>query len=180
MPHFLFYGPPGTGKTSTILALARDLFGPEMVKDRVLELNASDERGIDVVREKVKSFAQTTAGAAPSKEYPCPAYKIIILDEADAMTKDAQSALRFSAYLRFFCFLIAAKSSNNFMEYVKLTAAIPLLIFSLRRTMEQYSKLTRFCLICNYISRYDVKQAYLILVCVHHMLIVNLICPQNY
>ena len=114
----LFYGPPGTGKTSTVLALAKELYGPELVKTRVLELNASDERGISIVREKVKDFARMQL-SNPSAEYraryPCPPYKIIILDEADSMTQDAQSALR--------------------------------------RTMETYSKITRFCLICNYVTR---------------------------
>lgn len=114
----LFYGPPGTGKTSTILALAKELYGPEFVKQRVLELNASDERGISIVREKVKDFARMQLTSPPpgyKDRYPCPPFKIIILDEADSMTQDAQSALR--------------------------------------RTMETYSKITRFCLICNYVTR---------------------------
>lgn len=114
----LFYGPPGTGKTSTILALAKELYGPEMFRTRVLELNASDERGISIVREKVKDFARMQLSNPPlhyKDKYPCPPYKIIILDEADSMTQDAQSALR--------------------------------------RTMETYSKITRFCLICNYVTR---------------------------
>ncbi|KAI9834732.1 MAG: Subunit of heteropentameric Replication factor C (RF-C) [Sarea resinae] len=119
LPHMLFYGPPGTGKTSTVLALAKELYGPELIKTRVLELNASDERGISIVREKVKDFARMQLSNAPSpayrSKYPCPPYKIIILDEADSMTQDAQSALR--------------------------------------RTMETYSKITRFCLICNYVTR---------------------------
>lgn len=117
----LFYGPPGTGKTSTILALAKSLFGPALYRSRILELNASDERGIGIVRDKVKNFARaqlsqpTGLDAAYRAQYPCPPFKIIILDEADSMTQDAQSALR--------------------------------------RTMETYSRITRFCLVCNYVTR---------------------------
>ena len=115
LPHLLFHGSPGTGKTTTILAVARALYGPELYKSRILELNASDERGISVIREKVKSFAQGSVGNQRTPGYPCPKFKLIILDEADTMTADAQSALR--------------------------------------RVMEAYSRVTRFCLICNYVTR---------------------------
>lgn len=60
------YGPPGTGKTSTILALAKEMFGPDFYRQRVLELNASDERGIQVVREKVKKFSQRKIAKHPN------------------------------------------------------------------------------------------------------------------
>jgi replication factor C subunit 3/5 len=86
LPHLLFHGPPGTGKTSTILACARKMYG-DSFKSMVLELNASDDRGIDVVRDQIKEFAGT-------KKLFSSGVKLVILDEADAMTNDAQSALR--------------------------------------------------------------------------------------
>lgn len=93
LPHLLFHGPAGSGKTSCILAIAMELFGPKRFKDRVIELNASDERGINIVRNKIVTFAKSSIGTA-DPGYPSPPYKIIILDEADAMTTEAQSALR--------------------------------------------------------------------------------------
>lgn len=107
IPHMLFAGRAGIGKTAAALALASDLYGDNW-QSNVLELNASDERGIDVVRHKVKDFART-------KTMSKVGYRLIILDEADALTAEAQQALR--------------------------------------RTMETYSAVSRFILICNWSSR---------------------------
>ncbi|KFY33407.1 hypothetical protein V495_08309, partial [Pseudogymnoascus sp. VKM F-4514 (FW-929)] len=99
LPHLLLYGPPGTGKTSTVLALARRIYGAQNMRQMVLELNASDDRGIDVVREQIKTFASTrqifsSAPEAGAGGKSMATYKLIILDEADAMTSTAQMALR--------------------------------------------------------------------------------------
>jgi replication factor C subunit 3/5 len=92
LPHLLFYGPPGTGKTSTILAAAKQIYTAQQYKSLVLELNASDDRGIGIVREEIVAFAQNRTLHVDTKAKIH--FKLIILDEADAMTKDAQNALR--------------------------------------------------------------------------------------
>jgi len=116
LPNLMFYGPPGTGKTTVALALMKQFFGKDW-KLRVRELNASDDRGIQAVRAKVKTFAQLAISSAGSADLASSKarFRVVILDEADCMTHDAQA--------------------------------------SLRRIMEEFVNVTRFIIICNYVSK---------------------------
>jgi replication factor C subunit 2/4 len=119
MPHMIISGMPGIGKTTSILCLARQLLG-DAYKEAVLELNASDERGIDVVRNRIKGFAQKKVTLPPGRQ------KLVILDEADSMTSGAQQALRrtmeiYSATTRF---AFACNQSNKIIEPLQSRCAI--------------------------------------------------------
>jgi len=119
LPHLLFVGPAGVGKTTSILALARDMYGPAY-QSFILELNASDERGINVIRDKVKNFART---AAITSEVP---FKILIMDEADSLTTAAQHALRrtMEIYTRTCRFCLIGNYSENIIEPIQSRCSI--------------------------------------------------------
>jgi len=118
LPHLLFAGPAGTGKTTSAIAIARDMYGEEW-RNYFQELNASDERGIDVVREKIKEFART----APIGKIP---FKILFLDEADALTSDAQAALRrtMERYTRTCRFILSCNFSSKIIDPIQSRCAV--------------------------------------------------------
>lgn len=120
MPHMILSGLPGIGKTTSIHCLAYELLGPELYHQATLELNASDDRGIDVVRNKIKQFAQTKISLPPSK------HKIVILDEADSMTPGAQQALRrtMEIYSNTTRFAFACNQSLKIIEPLQSRCAI--------------------------------------------------------
>ncbi|WVQ68350.1 uncharacterized protein L199_006557 [Kwoniella botswanensis] len=138
VPHIIISGMPGIGKTTSIHCLAHALLG-DAYKEGVLELNASDERGIDVVRNKIKSFAQRKVTLPPGR------HKIIILDEADSMTAGAQQALRrtMEIYSNTTRFALACNMSNKIIEPIQSRCAI--LRYSKLRDAEVLKRLKEIC-----------------------------------
>jgi replication factor C small subunit len=118
MPHMLFAGPAGSGKTTCAISLARELYGDQW-RDNLIELNASDERGIEIVRGKIKDFARAASlGVAD--------FKIIFLDEADSLTGDAQAALRrtMERYTQTCRFILSCNYSSKIIEPIQSRCAV--------------------------------------------------------
>lgn len=118
VPHMLFAGPAGVGKTATALAIAHELYS-KVWRGNVLEMNASDERGIDIIRNKVKNFARTMTMSDVG-------YRIIILDEADALTAEAQQALRrtMETYAAVSRFILICNWSSRIIEPLQSRCAV--------------------------------------------------------
>jgi len=163
VPHMLFAGPAGTGKTSCAIALARELFG-ENFANNFIELNASDERGIDIIRGKIKDFARTM----PLGDFT---FKIIFLDEADALTSDAQSALRrtMEMYANNCRFILSCNYSSRIIEPIQSRCVVfrfsPLSDDDVKELLKRVSEVEKLTIkedgldaIC-YIAQGDLRRA---------------------
>ena len=162
IPNMMFSGPAGTGKTSSSIALAREMFGDNF-EQNFLELNASDDRGIDVVRNTIKDFARTLAFDSD--------FKIIFLDECDALTQDAQQALRrtMEKYTKTCRFILSCNYSSKIIEPIQSRCVIyrykPLNAQDISKQMEKISKIEKLTIdekaldAINYVCQGDLRKA---------------------